>query len=121
MIDIIIEQDIAKNRIQIFACEMTFDGRCIIGYDGEKIVRTYLKGDEMMVESAKPLLSMPYDLGGMIIELLAKKYNSANSKSEKGNDFVVGKLEATEKHLSDMRDIAMRLIDHNIKGLTAKE
>ena len=40
MIDIIIEQDIAKNRIQIFACEMTFEGRCIIGYDGEKIVCT---------------------------------------------------------------------------------
>lgn len=114
MIDIIIEQDIAKNRIQIFACEMTFDGRCIIGYNGEKIVRTHLKGDDVMTESAKPLLSMPYDLGGMIIELLAKKYNSANNKSEKSNDFVLGKLEATEKHLEDMRSIAMKMIDINV-------
>lgn len=115
MIDIIIEQDIARNNIKVFVCEMTFDGRCIIGYDGEKIVRTHLKGDDVMSESAKPLLSMPYDLGGMIIELLAKKYNSANSKSEKGNDFAIGKLEATEKHLEDMRTIAMKMIDHNVK------
>lgn len=114
MIDIIIEQDIARNSIKIFACEMTFDGRCIIGYDGEKIVRTHLKGDDVMTESAKPLLSMPYDLGGMIIELLAKKYNSANNKSEKSNDFVLGKLEATEKHLEDMRSIAMKMIDINV-------
>lgn len=57
---------------------------------------------------------MPYYLGGMIIELIAKKYNQANNKSEKSNDFVVGKLEATEKHLEDMRTIAMKMIDHNV-------
>lgn len=50
----------------------------------------------------------------MIIELIAKKYNQANNKSEKSNDFVVGKLEATEKHLEDMRTIAMKMIDHNV-------
>ena len=54
-------------------------------------------------------------IGGMIIEMLAKRYNQVNNKSEKSNDFVVGKLEAKEKHLEDMRTIAMKMIDHNVK------
>jgi hypothetical protein len=73
----------------------SFNGRDLIETDVNDMVGRKDDG-------ANPLLVLPMRMGDNVLKLLADHLQQSGIKTEK-EDHLKGKLEATEKHLEDMR------------------
>lgn len=87
----------------------------IIGYDGKNAVEQLLP-DSPFVDNKKiiPLLTIPHNLLRDIVAGFAEYAQKKDIRTENQN-LLEGKLIATEKHLSDMRDFAIKLLDSQLK------
>lgn len=111
--ELIIHDDWILDRVNIYIREEVGDRSFIIGYDGRNIVRTditenRISGKEIKV---KPLLSLESRMYSNVLELFTNEANKKGIRTENENH-LKGKLEATEKHLEDMRHAF-----HNLIGL----
>lgn len=94
-----------RNEVRIYVR----DGLTFFGYDGSKIIKYEQSPTEATSEDMKPLLILPLYFADPILKAIA------NAVKEKGiavedENYLKGKMEAIEFHLSDMREFAKILL-----------
>ncbi len=86
----------------------------IIGYDGKNLVEQALSDNPFEEKKIKPLLIIPHNYLRDIVAGFAEYAQKKDIRTENQN-LLEGKLIATEKHLSDMRDFAKKLLDSQLE------
>lgn len=102
--------------VEIYGQEIQGDRIYIIGYDGEYLISQELKREDEMkpITEFKPLLRVGLHQFDSIVKAFVNYANEKNIHTEV-EDHLKGKLEATETHLTDMREISKKLVDALIK------
>ena len=101
-----------SRHIEVWLGDDTPDG--VINYTLED---GYLKGEEHKTEEIlsdrnklKPFLSLPVLFANKLFRAMAE-YLANTSIKTKDENLIEGKLQATEKHLEDMREFAKKFLD----------
>ena len=110
--EIFIEEDYPFNQLKIWLIENTYSGKLSLHFNGEYIVKIPL--DPHKTNDAKPLLVFPREAESFILKELVDYQIKRGIKTSDEN-LLLGKLEATEKHLTDIRDIAFKLLNSKLQ------
>lgn len=78
-------------------------------YTEKGIVVTRINHSEQPPEGVKPFLNLSAPFAHTLFKALAEYLSNAGIKT-KDENMVEGKLQATEEHLKDMREIAKKLL-----------
>lgn len=84
----------------------------IYGYDGECLIEQ-LPSQDGTANNFKPLFVVPNIYKDAIIKAFISEGANQNLRTENEN-LLKGKLQATELHLSDMREISKKLLDDKL-------
>ena len=101
------------NTIKVFAINRLSDGSSYIYLENGKLIEKTI--DSSMVNTPdkyKPLIELPRQIFDEVVKEF-KKYAENNGLNYEEENKTRGKLEATEKHLQDMRDIVFIVNVHN--------
>lgn len=98
-----------KMECRIYVREQQGSRTVIIGYDGKNLVEQTLP-DSPTADDFLPLLVIPISMKPILIAAFISEGDKMNMKTE-GESAIRGKLDATEVHLNDMREISKKLID----------
>ena len=95
--------------VEMYVINDSSNVRKNISYDGDRLIEEIIKPGEC--KELNPFLRCPSEMfRGIVSEIV--EYANDNHIQSKDKDFTRGKLEATEKHLDDMRkylDKAMKI------------
>lgn len=94
---------------RIYVREQQGSKTVIIGYDGKNLIAQTLPDAPTEVEFL-PLLVIPISMKPILIAAFISEGEKMKMRTE-GEIAIRGKLEATEIHLNDMREISKKLID----------
>ena len=83
--------------------------RKIVGFNGKEFVYQHLDPGAYTDDKLIPLLRFPAWGGENILKSLLDALSGLNIKTENGN-LLQGKLQATERHLEDMREFAKTML-----------
>ncbi len=106
--ELIIQEEFHLHQVKLFLKEKQENKIYIYGYDGNNVIRQCLSGCELS-HKIIPLLSVDLDLFRTLLECFVNEANNRNIRTENENH-LKGRLEATEIHLSDMREAFKKLI-----------
>lgn len=109
--ELIFEDSYKEMVCNIYIKEKRGNQIVIIGYDGKLLIEQVLPYTPEKVD-VKPLLSIPLFMKDELIRSFVNEGAKNNLRTENEN-LLKGKLEATEFHLKDMREIALKLINKN--------
>lgn len=111
-----INQDWNCNRLVIYLWdELPSYGMRFYSFNGNDLVTTDVQDPVgMKDDGANPFLVMPLFLGEKVLKLLVDELINIGIKTEK-EDHLKGKLEATEKHLQDMRELTTKFTSYITK------
>lgn len=103
------------SHVTIWAVDRGDTEDTIYGYDSssELLIKQTQKVNEID-PNIKPLLRLPYRFAQALFVAISE-YNNKNGIKTKDESLIEGKLQATEVHLKDMREITTKLIDHIVK------
>lgn len=107
--EIYIEKNYSRNEAKIWLIESDGYIKRVFGYDGKNIVIHTINNHEMLRSDMKPLLRVPIVMLSSILKCFGDEAERSGINTENEN-LLKGKLEATQEHLSDMREIARHLI-----------
>ena len=114
---LVVNQKYSHMEVEVFGIVNTPSGQpVVIGYDGDHLVEQQVTRENEISFDFKPLLRV----GMFQFESIVKAFvNYANEKKihTEVEDHLKGKLEATETHLADMREISKKLVDSLIKKI----
>ncbi len=113
--EIFIEEDYPLNQLKIWLIENTYTGKLSIHFNGEYLVKITLNPNK--ANEAKPLVIIPREAESFILKELVDYQIKRGTKTSDEN-LLLGKLEATEKHLTDIRDIAFKLLNSKLQIIT---
>jgi len=85
------------------------DNVIIIGYDGNFLVEYTLENTCAANDKVMPLFKIPLTQKDIWLNALKESLSKSNYSTENEN-LIKGKLEATQEHLKDMREISMMLL-----------
>ncbi len=112
-INIYVENDWHKNEVKIWAVEITTSKiYAIFPSDSDSGIMTRIEIPEMGPipgEGRKPLLTLPRFMAKMFFEGIAKYLSDENIKTDNDN-LLLGRIEAKDEHLKDMRAIVKKLL-----------
>ena len=111
--ELIFNDDYRRRQCEIYLREQQGSRIVMIGYDGEHLVQQTLSESEIPEFEIKPLLVIPLSMKSALIKAFTEQGAEMNIKTENEN-LLKGKLEATEIHLSDMREFAKKLLDNKL-------
>lgn len=107
------QEDYPKMECRIYLETIQGGHPVIIGYDGEHLIYQEVKDEVIMIADIKPLLRIPLFMKDALIAGFINEGKLKNLRTEDEN-LLKGKLEATEKHLEDMREFSKKLLDNII-------
>ena len=102
-----------SNSIQIWVVRHESNGDVFINIKNEELFETQVSPGELKTE-LKPFLELPWRFGHELL-LAISNFNSQNGLITENENMLKGKLQATELHLTDMREITKKLISATIK------
>jgi hypothetical protein len=111
--EIHIEEDMSHGFIKIYGVKRHGERVVVIGYDGEKLLEQ-VAPLEPTVWEFKPLLTVPWFYWKSMSEGLAQQLSKRGLATENEN-LLKGKLEATQAHLTDMRDMSKQMLTKILK------
>jgi hypothetical protein len=114
-LEIFIEQKRVSNVFEIWVVDHHIDSDHFISLAENGIMEVTTVPFNEMGKDLKPFLSLPAYFAQYFFKAIAEHLSQRGIKTKDAN-LIEGKLQATEKHLEDMRDIAKKLIDLTIKG-----
>ena len=101
------------NSIQIWVIRHECNGDVFINIKEGELLETQVAPGELKGD-LKPFLELPWRFGHELL-LAISNFNSQNGLITENENLLKGKLEATELHLVDMREITKKLISATIK------
>lgn len=107
--ELFINKNIQENRADIYLIEKVGNREAFIGYDGEFLVRTDIDPFFPLSDKVKPLLRVSLTLLPDLLKAFGDQTHKEGINTENEN-LLKGKLQATESHLSDMREITKHLL-----------
>lgn len=105
-LQLIIQDDFGSMMVNIWLVDQKGSELINITWDGEHLISTIVPEG---IEPVKPFLKVPLPFKQVFIKSFVD-YASNNGIKPKEASFTEGKLEATEKHLEDMREIVKKLV-----------
>ena len=100
---IVIERNYRMNALEIWIYREGPGVRIYFNISGDgQILETPLKNSEFGTE-LKPFLELPLHFAQFLFDGISN-YNSQNGNKTENENYLMGKLCATEKHLEDLRD-----------------
>lgn len=110
---IYIEKMHSSNSIQIWVIRHESNCDVFINISDGELLETQVPAGELRRE-LKPFLELPWRFGHEILMAISA-FNSQNGIITENENLLKGKLQATELHLTDMREITKKLISATIK------
>ena len=110
-----IEKNYETRRTNFYLREKRGNRVCLIGFDGENLVEQVLPPYPEPIEfKIVPLFSLELHshLEQEILQAFMKAASDMNIRTEHENT-IKGKLEATQSHLADLREISFKLLKIN--------
>jgi len=106
--ELIIEDVYVEMATKIYVKEKRGSKTIIIGYDGKNLVEQIIPEGE--AKEIKPLLTIPFGMKENLIKAFIDLGAKNHLRTENEN-LLKGKLEATERHLEDMRKAFDNLLE----------
>ena len=103
-----------RNAIKVWLIEDTPDGQNVISQENGEMVVNHIPAGEAISLDMKPFLNLPAQFANTLFQAIAE-YNSAEGKRTKDENLLEGKLEATQLHLEDMREMTKLLVYDKMK------
>lgn len=97
-----------SNSIQIWVIRHEENGDVFINIKDDELFETKVAPGELRAE-LKPFLELPWRFGHELLMAISN-FNSQNGLITENENLLKGKLQATELHLTDMRDIAKTIL-----------
>jgi hypothetical protein len=110
---LIIEKSYRNHRCYVYLSEKQGSRQVFIHFDGSNLVEQVLPDNPSADMDIKPFFSVPMDMLDDLIKAFITEGAKQNLRTENEN-LLKGKLEATELHLSDMREFSKKLLDSKI-------
>jgi hypothetical protein len=111
-IKIYIDKMWSSNSIQIWVIRHENNGDVFINIKDGELFETRCAPGELKVE-LKPFLELPWRFGDEFMKAISD-FNSQNGIITENENLLKGKLQATELHLSDMRELTKKLTEWTI-------
>lgn len=113
--ELIFEDDLRTMTTRVYIKTKRGDKTVIIGFDGERLIEQEL-GDPSVSHDdiIKPLFILGHFDKKEFLSGCVNEASRLNIRTENENH-LKGKLEATELHLNDMRDMSKKLLDDILK------
>ena len=109
--ELLVEKDWSSRRVKIYLREENGDRTTIIGQNRGKLFAQDILPNDFTVRKFHPLLEMPDHLFHQFAAAFSE-YNSKNHNyRSKNENLIEGKLQATERHLEDLREFSKVLIN----------
>jgi len=108
--EIFIERHFETNKTKIFAREERGGVDVFYSYSDGKLIEQEIIRPNSEIVNIKPLLELPDNMVHSVISAFTNEGHKLNIRTENENH-LKGKLEATETHLSDMREFSKKLLD----------
>jgi hypothetical protein len=112
--ELIIHDDYPNMVCRIYIKEERSGKTILTGYNGEHLIQQVLE-DTDKNQNIKPLFVLPLMMKDALIKAFVSEGAKQNLRTENEN-LLQGKLQATELHLKDMKDLTFQLM-----GLIRKE
>lgn len=110
---LIVHEDFLKNTTSFYLRRYEGSTRVIIGQKDNQLLEQ--RNDSVCsIEPIYPLLEMPSELANIFLKAVGD-YNSGKGNVTENENKLKGKLEATEKHLEDLRTYFGKSLDKLIK------
>jgi hypothetical protein len=106
--------------VEVFGIEDHDGHHFIIGYDGEHLVEQKVNHENEMTFNFKPLLRINMFQFDSLVKAFVDIANERKIHTEV-EDHLKGKLESTETHLTDMREMTKKMLDAIITKLNTNE
>ena len=103
-----------RNAIKVWLIEDIPDGQNVISQENGEMVVNHIPAGEAISLDMKPFLNLPAQFANTLFQAIAE-YNSAEGKRTKDENLLEGKLEATQLHLEDMREMTKLLVYDKMK------
>ena len=110
---LIIQDVYEEYATKIYIKENRGDETVIIGYDGKYLVEQVIPANKAS-KDIKPLIVIPMQMKDNLIKAFISEGAKNNLRTENEN-LLKGKLEATERHLEDMRKAFNELLKTKIQ------
>ena len=112
---LIVNHDYSTMNVVIYGQIIEGTRLFIIGYDDGKLIEQEVSAENELapMTTSKPLLRVNYFMFNAFLKAFVDYANNVNIVTENEN-LLKGKLEATEKHLEDMREIAKTLLKNQM-------
>lgn len=109
---LIVNHDYSTMSVAIYGQVIDGSRLFIIGYDDGKLIEQEVSAENELapMTTFKPLLRVNYFMFNAFLKAFADYANNVNIVTENEN-LLKGKLEATEKHLEDMREMAKNMLN----------
>jgi len=108
--EIHIQNDFNTRSVAVWVTKRCVDGSKNISQNRGKLIETLI--DPCIVRSSylKPFLSLPSEFAAHLFKAISDNQHSMGIKTPEEN-LITGKLQATESHLADMREINKKILD----------
>ena len=111
--EIFIEKHYQRNQVEIYIKEERGRDDTYVHYDGNKIILITVDPADPNIQGIKPFMVLPMNYFHAILTAFSKEGKKMGISTENEN-LLKGKLEATELHLSDMREFSKKLIEKSL-------
>jgi hypothetical protein len=113
---LIINENFSHMSIEIYGRVIMGNRLLIIGFDGERLIEQEVtrENELMPLKEFKPLLIVGRFMFESLLKAFVEYANNKGMKTENEN-LLQGKLNATETHLTDMRELSKKLVEALIK------
>lgn len=111
---IIIIDNYANNCVEVWLREQGLNDSKNINYVDNKLIETSIPFDQIPDSSVQPFLKLPMNLAGNLFNAIFEHISKNGIKTPNEN-LLIGKLQATEEHLKDMREFTKLLLDSSLK------
>lgn len=107
--ELIIHDDYPNMVCRIYIKEERIGKTILTGYDGERLIQQILE-ETGELQQPKSLIIIPLMMKDDLIKAFVSLGAKQNLRTENEN-LLQGKLQATESHLKDMRDLTFQLMN----------
>ena len=112
-IEVFIQEEYHSNSISVWIRNRSPHGEENISFDGKNLVCSHIDMSTVMESQVNPFMKLPMEFAFALFKAIFEYQSNKGIKTIDEN-LLTGKMEATERHLADMREISKKLLDSKL-------
>ena len=112
-IEVFIQEEYYSNSVLVWVRDRSPHGEDNISFDGVNLVYTRIDPNVLAGDVVSPFMKLPMEFSFALFKAIFEYQSSKGIKTIDEN-LLAGKMEATERHLADMREISKKLLDSTL-------